>query len=132
MLNGTNGVLKYVLSVLLFPLFFQEAFISFAWGAGDQFWIMLGKRVFLLLPVLAIILGCWASIACVLTVIIRPNRKEFLTVLFITWWDLGKSIAYFWGGVFKFLFNFVAGIIGLLKIVLLGLWSVIQAREKAP
>ncbi|MFQ5865939.1 MAG: hypothetical protein ACE5IW_11995 [bacterium] len=126
MLNETSGFVKLILSVLLFPMFFQEAFITFAWGSGDHLWVMIGKRLFLLLPVLAIILGCWLSIACLLTVLIRQNRREFVTDLFITWLDLGKSIVSFWGGIFKFIFNLFAALLGLIKVTILGIWSVVQ------
>ncbi len=81
MFNETSGLWKAVLSVLFFPLLFQSSFINFAWGADDQFLLMVGKRLFMLLPVFAIILGCWISIACVLTVLIRQNRREFITGL---------------------------------------------------
>jgi len=126
MYSGNSGMVKIILSVLFFPLFFQEAFISFAWGAGDQLWMMLGKRLFLLLPVFAIILGCWVSIASLMTVLIRQRRIEFLTLLLVTWWDLGKSIVYFWGGIVKFTLNFVAALVGLVKIVGLGILSIVQ------
>lgn len=126
MFNDTSGIVKFILSVLLFPMFFQEAFISFAWGSSDPIWFMLGKRLFLLLPVFAIILGCWVSIACLLTVLVRHNRQQFIISLFITWWDLGKSIVSFWGGIFKFIFNLLASLAGFLRIVLLGIWSIIR------
>ncbi|MEJ2536634.1 MAG: hypothetical protein P8048_06230 [Calditrichia bacterium] len=126
MLNGTSGLVKLILSVLFFPMFFQTAFIDFAWGNFDPTWMMLSKRLFLLLPVLAIILGCWVTMACLLTVLIRQKRQEFVIALFITWWDLGKSIVSFWGGIFKFLFEFLASLLGLLKILAMGLWSLIQ------
>lgn len=126
MYNGSSGILKVIVSVMFFPLLFQDNFINFAWGATDQTWLMIGKRVFLLLPTLAVILGCWISIACLLTVVIRQNRREFLTALLITWWDLGRAVVQFWGGVFNFLFRFVIAIVGLLKTLILGLWSMIQ------
>ncbi|MFQ5824938.1 MAG: hypothetical protein ACE5JB_12855 [bacterium] len=126
MLNQTSGLVKFILYVLLFPMFFQKAFITFVWGAGDQTGVMIGKRLFLLLPVLAIILGCWLSIACLLTVLIRQNRREFVTDLFITWLDLAKSIVAFWGGIFKFLFNLFIALLVLVKITILGIWSAIQ------
>jgi hypothetical protein len=44
----------------------------------------------------------------------------------MTWWDLGKSIVSFWGGVFKFFFTFIVGLFGLLKVLILGIWSLIQ------
>ncbi len=126
MFSGTSGIVNFILSILLFPLFFQDAFISFAWASGDQLWLMLAKRMFLLLPVFAIILGCWISIASLLTVIIRQNRREFVSALFITWWDLGKAVFSFWGGIFKFIFYLIAAILGLLKVIIFGVWAVIQ------
>lgn len=126
MFNEPNGIIKVALSVLFFPLFFQNAFLMFAWGADDQFWISIAKRLFLLLPVLAVILGCWLTIACLLTVVIRQQRISFLTSLLVTWWDLGKSIAYFWGGIIRFFFNLVAALVGLVKVTVFGLWSLVQ------
>jgi hypothetical protein len=124
--SETSGIIKVILSILLFPLFFQDAFITFAWGAADNVLVMSGKRLFLLLPVCAFILGCWVTIACLLTVIFRQSRREFITALIITWWDLGKSIVSFWGGIFKFLFNFFGGLLGLIKLIVLAIWVLIK------
>jgi hypothetical protein len=132
MFNETSSIWEAVLSVLFFPLLFQNGFINFAWGAGDSFWIMTVKRVFALLPVMAIILGCWVSIACVLTVVVRQNRREFLTGMLITWWDLGKSIVYFWGGILKFMLNLAVAAIELGKIIVLGLLSILQEAVYTP
>jgi len=82
MINDISGLLKLVLCILLFPTLFQEAFVLFACGASDPFWVMMSKRIFLLLPALAIILGCWLTVACTLTVVFRPNRQAFVTELF--------------------------------------------------
>lgn len=132
MFNETSGIWKAVLSVLFFPLLFQNDFINFAWGAANQFWVMAGKRIFILLPLLAFILGCWVSIACLLTVLIRQNRREFLTSLLITWWDLGKSVVYFWGGIIKFILNLAAAVVELGKIIVLGLLSLLQEVVYTP
>ncbi len=126
MLNENSSLVKLAFSILLFPTFFQEAFLVFAWGSEDPFWIMMGKRVFLLLPVGAIILGCWLTVACSLSVIIRPDRQEYVKSIFLTWWDLGKAIASFWGGVFKFVFTLGTALVGLVKVAVLGIWSLIQ------
>lgn len=126
MLNENSGLVKLVLSILLFPTFFQEAFLLFAWGAGDPLWIMMGKRLFLLLPVAAIILACWLSVACFLTVIIRPNRQEYVKNIFIKWWELGKSIALFWGGIFKFVFHLAVSGIAFIRVAAIALWALIH------
>lgn len=126
MLNNNDGLVKFVLSVLLFPTFFQEAFLLFAWGSADPFWMMMSKRFFLLLPVAAVILGCWLSVACSLTVIIRPNRQAYVKNIFITWWDLGRSIAAFWGGFVKFAFRLAVALVGFVRVAAIGLWSLVQ------
>ena len=123
--SESSVILKFVFSVLFFPLFFQDSFINFAWAVADPFWMQAAKRVFLLLPIMTIILGCWASIACLLTVVIRQNRREFLTSLIITWWDLGKSIVMFWGGIIKFTFTFVVATLEFAKITMMALWSLV-------
>lgn len=125
MVGETTPVLEYLASILLFPTFFQEAFIAFSWGTGNPMWLLLGKRLFLLLPVMAIILGCWVSIASLLTVIFRHERKEFVMSLFVTWWDLGKAIVSFWGGIFNFVAFLAVAIVGFIKIFLLSLWSIV-------
>jgi len=126
MLTDTSGIVKIVLSVLFFPMYFQEAFIRFAWSAGDQFWIMSAKRLFLLLPVSAIILGCWASIACLLTVPVRQGRQEFITALFVTWWDLGKSILSFWGGILRFVTTLAVSTVGLVRVIVLAVLALVM------
>ncbi len=126
MFTSSGSFVKLLLSILFFPMFFQNAFIEFAWGAYDTYTLMIGKRIFLLLPTFAIILGCWVTIACVLTAVIRANRQQFIIALFITWWDMGKAIVSFWGGIFRFIFYFAVALVGLLKILALGIWSIIQ------
>jgi len=126
MFYENNSIMNFLLSIILFPTYLQEPFINFAWGVGDETGLMLAKRFFLLLPALAIILGCWLSVASIISVIFRHNRREFVLTIFITWWDLGKSIVSFWGGIFKFLFYLAGALIGLGRIMILAVWSLIQ------
>lgn len=122
-----SGFTRFLLYLLLFPALFQGAVIEFSWAAGDPVLLMATKRLFLLLPALAFILGCWITIPALLTAIFRHNRKSFIITLFITWWDLGKAIVSFWGGIFRFLFYFVIALFGLLKTLILGIWSLVQS-----
>ena len=122
-----SGITKFLLYLILFPALFQGAMIEFTWAAGDPVLLMVAKRLFLLLPALAFILGCWITIPTLLTAIFRHNRRSFIIKFFITWWDLGKAIVSFWGGIFRFLLYFVVSLLGLLKMLILGIWSVIQA-----
>ena len=71
MFNEASGAWKFILSLLFFPLLFQHEFLNFAFGAEDLFWVAFLKRLFLFLPVLSIMLGCWVTIPCVLSVVFR-------------------------------------------------------------
>jgi|SRR5579859_1906870 len=123
---ASSGLVPILLSILFFPTFFENQMISFAWGADDVWWVMAAKRTFLLLPVGAIILSLWASIVCLLSIVIRMKRVEFFKAFLVTWWDLGKAIFAFWGGFFRFLFVLLNTIYAFLRILVTGIWFFIQ------
>ena len=77
-MNFSDPILSTILKAVFFPLLFQAELMSFAWGAGEQSWMLVTKRVFLPLPAGALLLACWASIASVLSIPIRRNRQEFI------------------------------------------------------
>ncbi len=126
MVIDVDSIVRVVFAALLFPTIFQGFLLGIAWGADDDPWMMLLRRIVLLLPVLGIIASCWLTIPSVLTVIFRQKRREFVTALFVTWWDLGKAIVAFWGGMIKFILNLLWAILGLVKIIIVGIWSLIQ------
>lgn len=124
-MNENNSILQTLVSIILFPLLFQGPALLFAWGGEDPLWIALLKRLFLVLPLLAFIAACWITIAALFTVIFRRNRSPFLVSLIVTWWDLLKSFLLFWAGIFRFLFELVLICLGLIRVLLLSLWSLI-------
>ena len=126
MFNEASGAWKVILSILFFPLLFQYEFLNFAFGADDLFWVAFLKRLFLFLPVLSIMLGCWVTIPCVLSVVFRTQRTEFVITFFLIWWDLGKAIFSFWGGILKFRLVLTTAILAFLKLLVVGIWVLIQ------
>lgn len=124
-MDDSNPVVQTLLSILLFPILFQGPALGFCWGAEDPFWIMALKRLFFMLPLLAFIAACWITIVSLFTVIFRHNRMPFLVSLIITWWDLAKSFVLFWGGIFRFLFELFLVLLGLFRILLMTLWSIV-------
>ncbi len=124
--QDASSIGSVVLSVLFFPTFFQKTLLEFTWGAGDPLWLASLKRIFLLLPTSAAIVCLWVSILCVLTVIVRQKRVEFLKAFFVTWWDFLKSVFAYWGGFFKFLFVLAGAIYGFARIIVLGVWFILQ------
>lgn len=126
MLDKLDGPWKYIVSILAFPLFFQTPFIEFAWGADDQFSIMLAKRLLILLPSLAIVFCCWATVVNALTIIFRQDRREFATLIFITWWDLGRAIFAYWAGILRFGLCFLGWIYGFVRLLALGISLILK------
>ena len=104
---------------------FQSAFV-FAWGAADPTWLAWVKRVFLLVPVGTVAIGYWTSVLSLPTIIVRHKRRTFVSLLLVTWWDLARAIFTFWGGVFRYLMQLVVSVLGLVQVLLVGTWAIIQ------
>ena len=100
--------------------------VEFAWGANDLFWISAFKKVFILLPCLAIIMACWMSVACLISVIVRQERSQFMTHFFVTWWELGRSILSFWGGSLRFVYICFGALFEMVKMVIAAVVIFIQ------
>ena len=124
-MNENNPVIQTLVSILFFPILFQGPALGFCWGAGDPLLIAVLKRIFLILPFLAFIAACWITIVSLFSVIFRHNRQSFLVSLIITWWDMAKSFFLFWGGIFKFVFELFLVLLGLFRIFLMMLWSIV-------
>jgi len=126
MLNQTSDSTTLILSLLFFPTYFQGTLLEFAWGASDPMHIAMLKRFLILLPISAGVLSLWTSILCLLTVIFRTKRSEFVTAFLATWWDLFKSIFSFWGGILKFFLVLATALIQFIKVLLFSLWVILQ------
>ena len=123
------GIIK---SILTFPADFQNMFMTFAWGAHDPTWLMVTKRLFVLLPVVGFITSCWVTMGCAGTLPFRSKRSEFLSSILATWWDFGRSIAQFWGGTFKFLYAVVGSSLGLFRLLVLSFLLLVQDLMLSP
>ena len=109
----------------------KSAFL-FAWGAGDPVWLMVAKRIFLLLPLGAVTLGYWTSVLSLPTIVVRSKRRTFVSLVLVTWWDMARAIFTFWGGVFRFMLRLVISVQGAIQIVVVGIWAIIQELVAMP
>jgi hypothetical protein len=98
----------------------------FAWGAGDPFWVLLAKRMFLLLPLGAAVLGYWTSVLSIPTIVVRARRRTFVGLVIVTWWDLARAAFAFWGGTFRFALTFVIALLGAVQMIVTGAWAIVQ------
>jgi hypothetical protein len=117
---------RTAVSLVAFPLLFQSALMGIAWGEGDVGWLMVAKRVFLLLPASAVVVACWATVVSVLSIPIRSARQEFITALFVTWWDLGKSVLSFWGGLFRCAVEVMLAAFAVVRVAAFAAWALVH------
>ncbi len=122
----SNSILHTLVSILFFPVFFQGILLNFALASSDDLWLQLIKWFFLLLPILIFIGACWITIIALISIIFRHRRNQFTVALVLSWWDLGRAIVAFWGGIFRFIFSLIYTLVGLVKIIILWLWSTIR------
>src|SRR5512143_957590 len=100
---------------------FKSAF-GWAWGAGDPTWLMVLKRVFLLLPLGTVVLGYWTSVLSLPTIVVRSRRRTFVSLMLVTWWDMARAMFAFWGGVFRFALHLLTALLGAGQMIAIGLW----------
>jgi len=108
------------------------AAFAFAWGAGDPVWLLILKRIFLLLPLGAVALAYWTSVLSVPTIVVRAKRRTFISLLLVTWWDLARAVFAFWGGTFRFVLRLGLSLFGLIQMLLVGIWALVQEMIVLP
>jgi hypothetical protein len=104
---------------------FKAAF-AWCWGAGEPPWMLLLKRIFLLLPLGAVCMGYWSSVLSLPTIIVRSRRRTFVSLMLVTWWDLARSMFAFWGGVFRFALHLLTALLGAGQMIAIGLWTIVS------
>ncbi len=120
-----------VLTLLLLPLVWifpmQRYLLPYAWGVQDvSQYVVLLKRIFMLLPILLIIIGCWCSMLTFYTLVFRQQRVLLMQVVFLTWWDSGRSIWMFWAGIFRFLLVLFVWVWEIGKMILTNVFIVVK------
>ena len=100
--------------------------VAFAWGADDPVWLFVAKRMFLLLPLGAAILGYWTSVLAVPTIIVRARRRTFVSLVIVTWWDFARAAFAYWGGAFRFFLTFAIALLGAVQMIVTGVWAIVQ------
>lgn len=124
-----------ILAVLGTPLrwipLWQEFVLS--WSLfGDSVPGDIGRRVFLLLPALVVIVGVWATMLSLYTIPFRSQRSRYVTSLVLSWWDAGRSIWLFWVGIARLVAMFVGWIWSGLRFVLRLAVLVIKGLTRPP
>jgi len=120
----SNSVTFWASKVFLVETFFTVW--NFCWGAHDTLGVATAKRIFLVVPLISVCVGYAATVTGLATVIFRSKRESLLTSLLVCWWDLGRNILTYWGGVFKFVLPVTVAAFGFVRLLFLGLWVTVQ------
>ncbi|HKI94632.1 MAG TPA: hypothetical protein VJ992_05020 [Gemmatimonadales bacterium] len=83
---------------------------------GNAAWDAVLRWVFLLLPSALLVVGVWVTMTALYTLPFRARRRAFVTAVFMSWWDAGRSIWFFWAGVLRLLLVLVGWVWGLLRL----------------
>jgi len=109
----------------------SNAFV-FVWGAGDPVWLMALKRIFLVMPLGAVVLAYWTTVLCLPTIVVRAKRRMFVNQVLVTWWDLARATFTFWGGTLRFMLRLVISLMGAVQILVMGVWALVQELVLLP
>jgi hypothetical protein len=109
----------------------SNAFV-FVWGAGDPVWLMALKRIFLVMPLGAVVLAYWTTVLCLPTIVVRAKRRLFVNQVVVTWWDLARATFTFWGGTLRFMLRLVISLMGAVQILVMGVWALVQELVLLP
>jgi hypothetical protein len=107
------------------------AMINLAWF-GESTFDTTARRIFVLLPMLLVTVGVWATMASLYTLPFRSRRGHVLGALMMSWWDVGRSIWFYWAGVVRLVVVVAGWMWGLLKLGVRMLWALIKGILRAP
>ena len=105
---------------------------AFVWGAEDPVWLMMLKRIFLVMPLGAVVLAYWTTVLSLPTIVVRAKRRMFVNQVLVTWWDLARALFTFWGGTLRFMLRLVVSLLGAVQILVMGTWALIQELVLLP
>ncbi|MGA1869439.1 MAG: hypothetical protein ACMUJM_12945 [bacterium] len=127
--NHLNSQWYNIIFILALPLIWifpvQNFLIPYVWGNGALI-ANISKRIFLLLPAMLFIVGCWCSMLSVYLLAFRRSPTLFIQIVFLTWWDSGRAICMFWAGIFHFLLLLLAYLWQLLRMIVSSLFVIIK------
>lgn len=93
----------------------QTTLINFAWYGGTVGEVVI-KRGLLLLPIMLLVAAMWSTMVSIYTLPFRSGRGGFLIALSTAWWDVGRTIWFFWAGVLRLGVVVTGWVFGLVRL----------------
>lgn len=79
---------------------FHSRLVNLAWY-GDTALAVIFRRGLVLMPILLGLTGLWCTMLALYTLPFRSRRAGFMTALVMAWWDVGRSVWFFWAGAVR-------------------------------
>lgn len=131
-MSQSTPALEFLSALFSYPLAYQSALMQYAFGADSEMAVMIIKRSFILLPVLALIFAFWAAIPSMASVLVRSRRLEYMNNYLLACWDLGHAIFAYMAGIIKTVILVVGQVFNVLRMALAGLWMLLIDMVMAP
>lgn len=90
------------------------------------------KAIFLLLPLSVLVLGVWVTMLSLYTLPFRSERGRYVSVLTLTWWDLGRSTWFFWAGVVRLGVVLTGWVWGILALAVRYIVGAVKGTVQSP
>src|SRR5262245_41809455 len=122
------------ISLLLAPLSWIPEWQSIVLTSlnGQQPVVIIIAAVALLVPVLLVIAGTWATMLSLYTLPFRSGRGTFVTSVLMAWWDAGRCIWPFWVGFALLSVALVGWVLGTIRFVLLTIRNAVLGLLRSP
>ncbi|HEU4402815.1 MAG TPA: hypothetical protein VFT43_11985 [Candidatus Polarisedimenticolia bacterium] len=109
----------------------QKWFLAFFLSSSSDLGAA-GKLVFLLLPVLLFVAAVWCTQLSLYTVLFRPARVKFATMMVLGWWDAARAVWFYWIGLFRLVVVAIGWLLALARLTLRFVMEVLRQVIIAP
>ena len=95
-----SGTIELLFAPIAWLPTWHITMVNFAWYGTTVTEVLL-KRVLVLLPMLLLIASMWCTMVSLYTLPFRSARGGFLTAMITAWWDVGRTVWFFWAGMVR-------------------------------
>ena len=99
---------------------------------NQPFVLMVPMVIALLLPALLLVAAMWSTMLSLYTLPFRSGRGNFVTAMFLTWWDAGRMVWLYWTGIARLMVALMGWVLGTVKFVLLTIRNALLGVIRSP
>lgn len=109
----------------------QALLVNLGWYGDSTIEVIL-RRGLLLMPILLGVTGLWCTMLAMYTLPFRSHRSSFMTSLVMSWWDVGRSVWFFWAGFVRVVVLFAGWLWASLRMAVRMFVSAVKGVFRSP